>query len=1010
MPIIAKLAKKEIGYSIKGPNEDPSKHFTLFENLPKTKACIGTSIDVSGSQQTQGGRDLLRYIKYCIGTDVQSSMFPFGDDGVMTSFSTISDFCIAYNRIERFNTSTMTFSLNNFLEKTKELGINKVVIVGDGEFGSYCISKEVETKKFTEKLKNLDLSHIQSLVLVFSPHTTDCTMETLKGSVFNILGSSKNALDVNCIRLPKFASDSRETHIYDIYYKLRESIQIPKEHCLVGNLFTFHSKMTNINLTKVILEHIPHIIEPLQDYIKFMILNQPHLLTSEDNIYGRLHNVLKTIIKDPYINWISLEKSKADGEKLKALTELLNNSYKKNEEIEEIIDKIKDYVIGYGILPESQITKEQILNMMKDGSCIMVKNYITNSLKSERFLYRPRRKGEPLKDNIGMLIVRPRRKSDGPEYNDILRLALKTIFLQFGNYLLEGTRCYISALTFIVNEDSLNGDKKIPPIIRKSISDAVFGDREYSFKMLGFDSKSETLELADNLCSPPIMKLIATCVMNFPEQMFETIGKQERELKHVMSKFIRCQKIVKVYRSERIQGYTLNRQIKKKLGGINVGDIVFVSSYPNEPQINLPAVGVIRVMRKSKKRKRWLVNVEYLDRKLGIDDTRYDLELSKVCVVCPKGDDELIDLINTHLMRQQLEGMDGKYMGKFGENGEFMRMNAPRVDALRDINDKLVLDIIGEYQKQNGREKDLGYVLEDIEVPIPTEHMLSILECCFKLNKRLIEILRSGQKLNKKDVLECAEVVYKISEKDLDLKPFVYKGNDFIIESMNIQDIKKIFWKSLENNSATMAHVFSSKCCPICTEDKPIHEFTAFEECNHPICLECKSYYDGQIKYIPSSIVNLVFHRCCECNHFQKSTIPDEISTVLTKYGGELPSKLKLRYCENCNDLFETELHCGMTEDSIPRVCQECQECIDSTNSELYKICPLCDIVIEKTEGCDHMECVCGGHWCWGCRRIFSEEIIDLDILGGINWECSGPCHDNSEQKYLDNSEDYIGY
>ena len=66
---------------------------------------------------------------------------------------------------------------------------------------------------------------------------------------------------------------------------------------------------------------------------------------------------------------------------------------------------------------------------------------------------------------------------------------------------------------------------------------------------------------------------------------------------------------------------------------------------------------------------------------------------------------------------------------------------------------------------------------------------------------------------------------------------------------------------------------------------------------------------------------------------------------------------------------------------------------------------PQCGQGVEKNEGCDHITCLCGAHWCWGCQRPFSEDIIDL--LEGIHWECQDPCDDESEKKYLDNPEDY---
>jgi len=34
------------------------------------------------------------------------------------------------------------------------------------------------------------------------------------------------------------------------------------------------------------------------------------------------------------------------------------------------------------------------------------------------------------------------------------------------------------------------------------------------------------------------------------------------------------------------------------------------------------------------------------------------------------------------------------------------------------------------------------------------------------------------------------------------------------------------------------------------------------------------------------------------------------------------------------------------------------------------KSCPNCRATIEKDDGCNHMTCRCGYHWCWLCVAI----------------------------------------
>ena len=1010
MSINMKSKQRDAGYLEKCPNEDPESHICLYENFKKEVSNISTAFDVSGSQNCPGGKDLLEFMKHCNGKDIKSSFYPFGNDGndgIMESFPDFERFNRKYNIRSKFITATYTHSLNDFLSRTKERGINQIVIVGDGDFsmeydGSIMCSG---TTKFLDHLKTVNLSHIQSIRLVFSPHTKSSIIESLKKSLFSILGTSDNALDVDCIKLEFIEKNGKLKQMYDLYKDLRTSICVPKNHVLVGKLFSFDKRMTDRNLAKVILDKHTHIIGELEDYIKYIIQNKPHLLIQEDTIYSRLHNVLKIILKDSYINWISLEKSRApEGEKLQALTELLNNSYNKDAEVDELCKKIEPYVIGYGIFPDALVTKKQILDMLKDGSCVMIKNFITNILKSDRFIYEPRKSKSIVRK--GMLIVRPRKKNDGPEYTEILRLGLKTLMFQFGNYLLEGNRTYISGLSFLVNEENLNGGKKIPPIIKRSIKDAIFGDKEYTFRMLGFDSKAETLELADNLCSPPIMKLVGMCVINFPKEMFISVGKQERELRYIMSKFIRLQNILKTYK---VLDFNLKRLIKIKITEISVGDIVYVGHYVGEPQVNLPAVAVIRTIRKSKKKKKRVADIEYLDRCMNDvkKDIRFGAELSKLKVICSLANSELILNLNTHLMKQQVEGYNGLYNGEKNEFGEKMKMDAEYDESFREMNDKLVIEIIDKYNKKSGRTNDIEYKMEDIEVPIPEEHILEILKYCFKLNDKLITLLKSGARLNKKDILECTEIMYQTQECDMVLNQIVYRDHDFVIGEGDIARIKDSFRKGLEQNKITLSSISKSKYCPICLEEKSIDEFTSFIGCNHPICLECKDMYDEQTKYEPGSIVKIRFHQCCECSHLIRASVPDEILQVYDRHEGSIPGNMRLRYCNECNELFEETLDCGTDEESMPNLCLACRPVID--DADAMKICPKCEEGILKNQGCDHMTCLwCKAEWCWGCRRQFSNEIKPL--LGGINWVCDGPCSDVSESKYLDNPDDFMGY
>ncbi|CAL2028863.1 unnamed protein product [Caenorhabditis brenneri] len=43
------------------------------------------------------------------------------------------------------------------------------------------------------------------------------------------------------------------------------------------------------------------------------------------------------------------------------------------------------------------------------------------------------------------------------------------------------------------------------------------------------------------------------------------------------------------------------------------------------------------------------------------------------------------------------------------------------------------------------------------------------------------------------------------------------------------------------------------------------------------------------------------------------------------------------------------------------------QEFLNTIGKDKVKKCPMCSGLVEKTEGCSHMECKCGCHFCWRC-------------------------------------------
>jgi hypothetical protein len=89
--------------------------------------------------------------------------------------------------------------------------------------------------------------------------------------------------------------------------------------------------------------------------------------------------------------------------------------------------------------------------------------------------------------------------------------------------------------------------------------------------------------------------------------------------------------------------------------------------------------------------------------------------------------------------------------------------------------------------------------------------------------------------------------------------------------------------------------------------------------------------------------------------------------------------------CTTC----KTECHEGQT----------CEEYQIATNPELdaqklqewkdksgVRTCPNCKATVEKIDGCNHITCRCGTHWCWLCERSFADGPEVYNHLGS----CTG--------------------
>jgi hypothetical protein len=468
--------------------------------------------------------------------------------------------------------------------------------------------------------------------------------------------------------------------------------------------------------------------------------------------------------------------------------------------------------------------------------------------------------------------------------------------------------------------------------------------------------------------------------------MFETSGdKSIEEFIKLMTQFKRVFDISRAYYKF---DYKIERTFRVSASSdYQLGDMVAVKPWKREVQPNLPAICIIISIDKNKQGL-YIYKGEYLDEPRGSNDT-FRLSKSQIILLSPKPTDKLINIINKHLIRLKRDGLNGIFNGKPCHE---MSHTAERT-ILREQNDAVVEKIIENYS-----DSDKSYTIEKIKIEIPSIVLIDILKYELKINDSMIEILKSKCNISKKHVIDAHTTDFR--ERPSNQLPILkfnnsYKGikSQIVITDDECIDIVKKFKEDIQYTPEQQLVASNIITCPICYTSDHRRNFTFIDGCHHILCNDCNAHYDTERDYSHGSIVELRNHRCHICN--KVNCDKPEINAIFEKYKGDIPSNIVVRYCIECNDIFEFEKTCGAEDTDIP------DKCLAHRNMGCdIKECPSCGAYISLTEGCDHMECICGADWCFGCQYMFSDEI--KPILGGIYWSCDGQCSLDTERRYID--------
>ncbi len=319
------------------------------------------------------------------------------------------------------------------------------------------------------------------------------------------------------------------------------------------------------------------------------------------------------------------------------------------------------------------------------------------------------------------------------------------------------------------------------------------------------------------------------------------------------------------------------------------------------------------------------------------------------------------------------------------------------------------------------------------------------------------EIIQNSEIIKKRDVIinnfiECSNLNY--DEAELVLVNYNWNYDKLIEEWFdNTEKIKILSHIEQSPESEKKISEFisnnniSSDICPVCyTEIEKDNSFSL--KCNHQICEECYiEYIKNKLLTDPVTILQTLcpmngcnlyitrnlYKKCIKEKKYQiifaKSiirnflitnkeikTCPNQKCNLSIRVQNSIPKEIKCKcgeiFCFSCLEESHIPCDCYLIkewnefgsklggDDYVWIKKENKNEIYKWTNSNI-KLCPKCQLIIEKWMGCNHMTCKCGYQFCWNCLNSWSNHTKCKKIVKNKKEE---PVHKIKEKK----KNDYI--
>lgn len=957
----------------RNPNECPGIFMgpaDMFGEVTETTSTV--FVDVSGSQanlnrteslnkEANRGTNTIEQIGYAISVSKSIMWLPFG-----YTFNGSKDMSIGYDlknhywpkneygedlenpqlegntfltllKTHGFPTGTSTTIIEYHIERILNPDKPSILVFqSDGDFTNGKPLSQILSENQTK------LGNVKMIILALSPHTTDSDQIKLETSLKEFLKNSNSFIKLKTVKL----TIDNPIELRDILEQLpKTTICIPRDY-INWDDFSLHIDLTHNSIADELKKTYPHKIPKIIHDLKEIIKNYPELINNENSIYAKLYGALKclssmsliingkkTTVQEELLDWLSSVKTHANKNSAQytALNFIMNGSRQ-----DPAYNKWKLYnlrnlpKVGYLLLPfcHSEQFKEALPNAIKDGSCILLMNFIKNLIPKISYSD---------KDMSGSFGIPDPERCSPEEARSVLSILFQSIGI--GQYTLQGAKIYWLAMGLLITE------VEIKSTLRAFAERACLDCEAYTYSAIFTDG-----ELRPELFSQPMGYLLFKAITLYGSRMFPESKDTPKHnilvdiLKAIYMVSINYERLqrtintdIKIEREIPTSSTDSQIMLKPKVGSLcqvhpNSRKTIKNLLKKDDPYPGYPSIIRVLSIKKGK------AKCEYLDFELGQGKDTCHIVCEYLIVIDYEPTQNTIDYINELLIgyRKICDDASVTWNAKLPKSSN---------EILKDIMKKI--------------HKNIQTITKKLSVP------RDIIKSVLPISPQLRALTKPVYQLTRADIMQFVNLPSseRFAGDAIGNGTFEHEGIPIQLTDIEIKDIIKLYTQDSEFAKNIKGSTVSDMCfCTICQE-WVLNTTVNLSPCGHSICKLCNPPHT----YGPGELINKVRH-VCYCGQVLD---PPELEK---QFGQEFTFEPNTVYrkCEDpfCEQIVSFELTCGATEEMCPLTCETHRLPSDTKN------CPGCNAPTYHNGGCCHMTCRCGTHWCWFCENIFTRQTI----------------------------------